>query len=87
MKSSRIIARMTALTAAMAMAGFAGAAQKLTADIVVVGAGSAGLSAAVQAAEKGKKVVFGGRLGEYKYYDMDAVIARALEVAKMELGD
>jgi fumarate reductase flavoprotein subunit len=57
MKSSRIIARMTALTAAMAMAGFAGAAQKLTADIVVVGAGSAGLSAAVQAAEKGKKVV------------------------------
>ncbi len=37
--------------------------------------------------EKGKKVVFGGRLGEYKYYDMDAVIARALEVAKMELGD
>jgi UDP-galactopyranose mutase len=37
--------------------------------------------------EKGRKVVFGGRLGEYKYYDMDAVIARALEVAKMELGD
>ncbi len=37
--------------------------------------------------EKGKKVVFGGRLGEYKYYDMDAVIARAIEVAKMELGD
>ncbi len=34
------------------------AAQKtLTADIVVVGAGSAGLSAAVQAAEKGAKVV------------------------------
>ncbi len=57
MKSSRIIVRMTALTAAMAMAGFAGAAQNLSADIVVVGAGSAGLSAAVQAAEKGKKVV------------------------------
>lgn len=28
------------------------------------------------------KVIFGGRLGEYKYYDMDAVIARALEVSK-----
>ncbi len=30
-------------------------------------------------AEKG--VIFGGRLGEYKYYDMDAVIAAALEKA------
>lgn len=29
-------------------------------------------------AEKEKKVVFGGRLGEYKYYDMDQVIAAAL---------
>ena len=27
-------------------------------------------------------VVFGGRLGEYKYYDMDAVIASALDQAK-----
>ena len=25
------------------------------------------------------KVIFGGRLGEYKYYDMDAVIASVLE--------
>ena len=24
------------------------------------------------------RVIFGGRLGEYKYYDMDAVIASAL---------
>jgi UDP-galactopyranose mutase len=31
-------------------------------------------------------VLFGGRLGEYKYYDMDAVIARALEVSGAELG-
>ena len=30
-------------------------------------------------AEKEKNVVFGGRLGEYKYYDMDQVIAAALE--------
>lgn len=29
-------------------------------------------------ADKETKVVFGGRLGEYKYYDMDAVIAAAL---------
>ncbi len=33
-----------------------------------------------------EKVVFGGRLGEYKYYDMDQVIARALEVARAELA-
>jgi len=30
-------------------------------------------------ADKEKNVVFGGRLGEYKYYDMDQVIAAALE--------
>lgn len=32
-------------------------------------------------AEQEENVVFGGRLGEYKYYDMDAVIAAALEKA------
>lgn len=37
-------------------------------------------------AEKETKVIFGGRLGEYKYYDMDAVIAGALECARKELG-
>ncbi len=31
-------------------------------------------------------VIFGGRLGEYKYYDMDAVIAAALEKSKKELA-
>ena len=30
-------------------------------------------------ADKQNKVIFGGRLGEYKYYDMDKVIAAALE--------
>ena len=30
-------------------------------------------------ADKENRVVFGGRLGEYKYYDMDQVIAAALE--------
>ena len=33
-----------------------------------------------------ENIIFGGRLGEYKYYDMDAVIARALEVAEGELN-
>ena len=33
-------------------------------------------------AETEAKVIFGGRLGEYKYYDMDAVIAAALVTAK-----
>ena len=33
-------------------------------------------------AEGEQKVVFGGRLGEYKYYDMDAVIASALEMCE-----
>ena len=30
-------------------------------------------------------VIFGGRLGEYKYYDMDKVIEKALDLAKKEL--
>ena len=33
-------------------------------------------------ADKEPQVIFGGRLGEYRYYDMDAVIARALSLAK-----
>ena len=33
-------------------------------------------------AAKESKVIFGGRLAEYKYYDMDDVIKRALERAK-----
>ena len=37
-------------------------------------------------AEKEEKVVFGGRLGEYKYYDMDQVIASALAMCRKELG-
>ena len=36
-------------------------------------------------ADKEKNVVFGGRLGEYKYYDMDAVIASALDCVKREI--
>lgn len=37
-------------------------------------------------AGKETKVIFGGRLGEYKYYDMDAVIASALERCGQELA-
>ena len=35
-----------------------------------------------QLADSEDNVIFGGRLGEYKYYDMDAVIAVALEKAE-----
>lgn len=41
----------------------------------------------VQLAREEKKVVFGGRLGEYKYYDMDQVILAALDLCKKELGE
>ena len=37
-------------------------------------------------ADKERNVLFGGRLGEYKYYDMDMVIAAALKAAEAELG-
>ncbi len=37
-------------------------------------------------ADQETKVIFGGRLGEYRYYDMDAVIASALNLGKKELN-
>ena len=36
-------------------------------------------------ADNETRVIFGGRLGEYKYYDMDKVIASALEMSRREL--
>ena len=36
-------------------------------------------------ADKESNVIFGGRLGEYKYYDMDKVIEVAISVAEKEL--
>ncbi|MCD8218747.1 MAG: UDP-galactopyranose mutase [Clostridiales bacterium] len=36
-------------------------------------------------ADREERIVFGGRLGEYKYYDMDAVIASALDLCEKEL--
>jgi UDP-galactopyranose mutase len=35
-------------------------------------------------AEREERVIFGGRLGEYKYYDMDAVIDAALMLCEKE---
>ena len=36
-------------------------------------------------AQNEKNVLFGGRLGQYKYYDMDKVIAAALDMCEKEL--
>jgi len=36
-------------------------------------------------ADKEENVIFGGRLGEYKYYDMDKVIEAAFDVCEKEL--
>ena len=36
-------------------------------------------------AKKEYNVIFGGRLAEYKYYDMDDVIKSALDVVEKEL--
>ncbi len=37
-------------------------------------------------ADEEKHVIFGGRLGSYKYYDMDQVIAAALDMSEKELA-
>lgn len=39
-----------------------------------------------QRAAQEKNVLFGGRLGQYKYYDMDKVIRSALDMVKEELA-
>jgi UDP-galactopyranose mutase len=38
-------------------------------------------------AQNEKNVIFGGRLGQYKYYDMDKCIESALALCKEELGN
>ena len=38
-------------------------------------------------AKSEKNVIFGGRLGHYKYYDMDKVIEAALELVHQETGE
>ncbi len=37
-------------------------------------------------ADNEANVIFGGRLGEYKYYDMHQVVARALEITSKEIN-
>ena len=37
--------------------------------------------------KKEGNVIFGGRLGQYKYYDMDKVIIAALDAVKVEFGN
>jgi UDP-galactopyranose mutase len=37
-------------------------------------------------AEQLPDVIFGGRLGEYRYYDMDQAVARTLEICQKELN-
>ena len=37
--------------------------------------------------ENDSNIIFGGRLGNYKYYDMDKVIASALEAVSKEFGE
>jgi len=39
----------------------------------------------VSLAEKEKNIIFGGRLGQYRYFDMDKVIKEALKLAELEL--
>ena len=39
------------------------------------------------AANENAKVIFGGRLGQYKYYNMDQVIASALQAVSEEFGE
>lgn len=44
-------------------------------------------AAYAEKAAKEEKVLFGGRLGLYKYFDMDKVIEAALALCKTELGE
>ena len=40
-----------------------------------------------QLADEDNKIIFGGRLGQYKYYDMDKIIEEALKIVEVELND
>ena len=40
-----------------------------------------------QLVQQQQNVIFGGRLGSYKYYDMDKTIAAVLQAAKEEFGE
>ena len=59
--------------------------QKKTEEAKAEAERKAKLTEAEKLAEERKDVIFGGRLGEYKYYDMDKVIAAALECAEKNI--
>ena len=40
----------------------------------------------LEMAEREKRVIFGGRLGCYQYYNMDQVVAKAIDLCEKELG-
>lgn len=48
-------------------------------DYLIVGAGLFGATIVYRARQE-TNILFGDRLAEYKYYDMDDIIARALEM-------
>ena len=37
-------------------------------------------------ADREENVIFGGRLGDYRYYNMDEVVLQSMELARRELG-
>ena len=59
-----------------------GSVEQIASNLETSGQGSGRL---LRLSDEEKKVIFGGRLGEYRYYDMDAVIAAALELCDREL--
>lgn len=63
-------------------------------DYLIVGAGLFGSVFAYEAKKTKKSVLIidkrdhiGGRLGNYRYYDMHQVIASALHLSKKEFGE
>lgn len=55
-------------------------------DYLIVGSGLFGATFAYLAAkaDREENVIFGGRLAEYKYYDMAPVIERAMELFRAD---
>jgi UDP-galactopyranose mutase len=51
-------------------------------DYLIVGSGLFGSICAYELTNKEKNIIFGGRLAEYKYYDMHQVITSALNTIK-----
>ena len=54
-------------------------------DYLIVGSELFGSIFAYEANKLEKNVIFGGRLGQYKYYDMHKVIEETLKCVKEEL--